>query len=174
MSEFSILSTNAPLVEVVGEGPTQDLPDGLAIPDGALIAGRVDLLNAPIRRWRVDAPPATQTKVTVSDSPFGVFVRLRRCVPLARKAPWWRFFAVARWPRIRDALKDRAPSLLAVWYLVTDQDPPSAPTATNGVRGHEPFVAGAQLCAWRDVGDDLTNEVSANGGDLVIVTFVSA
>ena len=173
MSEFSILSTNAPLVEVSGDGPTKDLPNGLAIPDGALITSGVDLLDAPIRRWRVDAAPAVQTKITITDSPFGVFVGVRRCVPLAPRVPWWRFLSVTRWPRLRAALKDRASALVALWYLLTEEDPPAAPSATNGARAHAPFVAPAQMCAWQDIGDHITNEVTAYGGDLVIVTFVT-
>jgi hypothetical protein len=171
--KFSILSTHAPLVEVAGDGPTTDVAGGLAISSGALTTGRVDLLNGPVRRWRVDAPPSVQTRVSVTDSPYGVFVRLRRCVPLARRAPWWRFLSVTRWPRLRARLQERAPNLLAVWYLLTDEDPPAAPSATNGARAHPPFTVDGQLCAWRDVGDDITSEVTAFGGDLVIVTFIS-
>jgi hypothetical protein len=170
---FTIQSIGAPLVEVDGTGPTTDRPEGLDVADGMPLIAPVHLLSEPVRRWRVDAPPAVQAKVSITDSPFGVFVGVRRCVPLAARAPWWRFLSVARWPRLRAALKDRMPSVVALWYLLTDEDPPGAPSATNGARSREPFAATAKLCAWRDVGDDLTNEVTAYGGDLVIVTFVS-
>jgi hypothetical protein len=169
---FTIVSVGAPLVEVDGTGPTTDRPSGLDVPDGVPITAPVHLLTEFVRRFRVDAPPSVQADVTIPDSPYGVFVGVRRCLPLARKAPWWRFLAATRWPRLRAALKDRAPSLLALWYLFTDEDPPSAPSATNGARAHEPFTPAAQMCAWRDVGDDITNQVTAHGGDLVVVTFV--
>jgi hypothetical protein len=102
-----------------------------------------------------------------------VFVRVRRCVPLTEKAPWWRFLAVARWPRLRARLHDLAPGLVAVWYLLTDEDPPAAPSATNGARAHHPFTPPANLSAWRDVGDDIRDEAVAHGGDLVVVNFVT-
>jgi hypothetical protein len=166
-------SVGAPLVEVDGTGPTTDRPEGLDVPNDVLLTAPAHLLTEPIRRWRVDAPPSVQTRVSITDSPFGVFVGVRRCVPLVSKAPWWRFLAVYRWPRLRAVLKKRVPALVALWYLLTDEDPPAAPSATNGKRSHAPFVQPAATCAWRDVGDDLTSEVTAHGGDLVVVTFLT-
>jgi hypothetical protein len=170
---FTILSVGARLVEVDGDGPTTDRPDGITVPEGVPTIAPLHLLTQPVLRWRVDAAPSVQAKVSITDSPYGVFVGVRRCVPLAPAAPWLRFLAVTRWPRLRAALKRRAPSLLALWYLLTDEDPPAAPSATNGERAREAFTPPAKLCEWRNVGDDETNEAVANGGDLVVVTFVT-
>jgi hypothetical protein len=171
---FTILSVGAPLVEVDGTGPTTDRPSGVIVPDGVRINARVQLRKEFVRRFRVDAPPSTRAVVSIAESPYGVYLRVRRFVPLATAAPWWRFLAVSRWPRVRDALKRRASSLLALWYLLTDEDPPAAPSATNGHREQQPFTPSAKMFAWRDVGsDDVTSQVTAYGGDLVIVTFVN-
>src|SRR5258706_12746031 len=117
---FTILSTGAPLVEVDGTGPTTDRPGGLDVPDGVSTTAPVHLLTDFIRRWRVNAPLSVQATVSVTDSPFGVFVGARRCVTAAATPPWWRHLAVGRWPWLRAALKKRAPSWLALWYLFTD------------------------------------------------------
>jgi hypothetical protein len=171
---FTILSVGASLVEVDGSGPTTDRPSGLDVPDGVPVTAPVHLLTEFVRRFRVDAAPSVQATVTITDSPFGVFVGVRRCVPLARKAPWWRFLAVTRWPRMRGAIKRVSPSLLALWYVLTDEAPPAAPSTTNGARAHDALAPTAKLCAWQDVGgDDITNQVTAHGGDLVVVTFVT-
>jgi hypothetical protein len=146
---FTILSTNAPLVEVNGDGPIADVQGGLAIPDGAATTAR---LSAPIRRWRVDAPPVAQTAVVVTDSPYGAFVGVRRCVSSAAAPKWWRALAADRWPRLRAVLKRCAPSALALWHLFTDDVRP---------------------CTWRDVGEGLDSHAQARGGDLVVVNFVS-
>jgi hypothetical protein len=152
MSEsFSILSTNAPLIEVIGDGPIYDRPNGLTVPDGATAIGPVDLLNAPIRRWRIDAPASVKTDVVVTHSPFGAFVTVRRCVtkqPPSR----WRHLHPSRWPKLSRGLKRRTPSILALWHL---------------------FASDAQPCVWQDVNDGNGNQAQANGGDLVIVAFVS-
>ena len=149
---FTLLSTNAALVEVSGDGPISDVPGGLTIPDGAATTARVDLLNAPVRRWRVDAPAAVKSAIVVTDSPYAAFVGVRRCVAPVEPAKWWRFLAVERWPWLRAVLKRRAPSMLALWSLFTDD---------------------AQPCAWRDVNDGGSNQAQARGGDLVVVSFVS-
>jgi hypothetical protein len=60
--------------------------------------------------------------------------------------------AARRWPRLRALLKRRAPSLLALWYLCTDDVEP---------------------CIWRDVTDAHSAQVRARGGDLIVVHFVS-
>src|SRR5207302_7896015 len=90
-SSFTILSTKAPLVEVRGDGPIADVPGGLSIPDGAATTAHVDLLNAPVRRWRVDAPSSVKTAVVITDSPFGAFVGVRRCAAGVRPLKWWAF-----------------------------------------------------------------------------------
>lgn len=158
-STFTILSTNAALVEVSGDGPISDVPGGLAIADGAATKAPVDLLNAPVRRWRVDAPPTVQTAVVVTDSPYGAFVGVRRCSPpparpqsLTSQLLAGINRIVVTNGRIRAALKRCAPSLLALWYLFTDD---------------------VQPCTWGDVGDGASNQALARGGDLVVVTFVS-
>lgn len=161
-STFTILSTNAALVEVSGDGPISDVPGGLAIPDGAATTAPVDLLNAPVRRWRVDAPPTVQTAVVVTDSPYGVFVGVRRCSPPPAKRSRQQSLAtqvlmginriVVADGRLRAFFKRRAPSLLALWYLFCDD---------------------VQPCTWGDVGDGASNQAQARGGDLVVVTFVS-
>jgi hypothetical protein len=149
---FTILSTHAPLVEVSGDGPTFDIGGGLAIPDGAATTARVNLRNASVRRWRVDAPPTVETAVVVTDSPYGAFVGVRRCVGAPELPSWWRHLSVAQWPRLRSALKRRAPSVLALWHLFTDD---------------------MLVQAWRDVGDDTSNLARARGGDLIVINFVS-
>jgi hypothetical protein len=151
-STFTILSTNAQLLEVSGDGPIADVPGGLTIPDGAATTAPVDLLNAPIRRWRVDAPRNAKTSINVSDSPFGAFVQIRRCEPAAPPATWWSCLTVERWPRLSAFLKRRAPSILQLWYL---------------------FEADVRPCTWQDVGDGNTSQAEGRGGDLVVVTFVS-
>lgn len=150
---FTILSTGAPLVEVDGDGPTTDRPGGVAVSDGVPATAPVHLLTEWVRRWRVDAPATTTASVAITDSPFGALVGVRRCVSPFRPLPWWRFLAIDRWPWLRDTLRMRAPSLAALWTLYTDQTPAS--------------------CIWQDVGDNNGTQVTARGGDLVVVTFVS-
>jgi hypothetical protein len=147
---FTILSTRAPLVEVDGDGPTIDRVGGLRIADGASTTAPVDLLNGFIRRFRVDAPPTTQTVVAVTESPFGAFVGVRRCVPVPPKKR--SLFSVNRWPMVRDAIMRIAPSIGALWHLFTDD--------------------GAVPCRWEAVGNDDHDHVLARGGDLVVVAFV--
>jgi hypothetical protein len=147
---FSILSVGAPLVEVIGDGPALIRPGGLVVPDGKLTTAPVRLLDDFIRRFRVVGPPTVRATVTVTDSPFGVFVGVRRCVPLV--SAWARLVAPERWPRLRTVVKRVSPSAVALWHLFADEEP--AP------------------CRWRDIGDDNTNRVSVRGGDLVVVTFV--
>jgi hypothetical protein len=143
---FSILSTQAPLVEVVGDGPTTDLRGGLVVPDGCVTIAPADLLTRTIRRWRVDAPPSVKTSVVVTDSPFGAFVGLRRRIddiPAAASAN-----CDSRALRL---LKRVARTLATLW------EPPIDPSAVE---------------SWRDITEIATNQVQARGGDLVIVHFV--
>jgi hypothetical protein len=149
-STFTILSTKAPLVEVTGDGPSADIPGGVLISDGAATKVDADLLNAPIRRFRVDASSAVQTSVVVTDSPFGAFLQTRRCV--AGRLPWWSFMAAERWPRLRAKLKRHGEWLVALWYLLTDY---------------------AQPCTWTNIGEGDSAQTQARGGDIVVVTLVS-
>jgi hypothetical protein len=152
--KFTILSTRAPLVEVDGgDGPYYMLPGGVRVADGARTTAPLDLANAPARFFRVEAPKTTRTAVIVTDSPYGAFAHVRRCVEPEQRKRWWSPVAVSRWPRTRRVLKRRAPSLLALWYLFTDN---------------------VQGCRWQDVGDANTNQVLARGGDVVVVSFVNA
>jgi hypothetical protein len=143
---FSILSTQAPLVEVVGDGPTTDLRGGLVIPDGCVTIAPADLLTRPIRCWRVDAPPSVKTSVVVTDSPFGAFVGLRRRIDSAPTLdqPSYR-------ERIVRILKRLAPRALARWELPLHASP---------------------LETWRDITEIATNQVQGRGGDLIVVHFV--
>jgi hypothetical protein len=150
---FTILSVGAPLVEVDGDGPTLYRPDGVAVPDGIATTAPVHLLTAPVRRWLVDAQTSVQATVSITDSPFGAFVGVRRCVSPIEPVPWSDWLAIRRWPRLRAFLERHARSLLALWYLYTDQQP--AP------------------CKWQDIGDNNRTSVDVRGGDLVVVTFVT-
>jgi hypothetical protein len=151
---FTILSTRAPLVEVDGgDGPYYMLPGGARVADAARTTAPLDLADAPVRTFRVEAPKSVRTAVIVTDSPFGAFAHVRRCVEPAQPKKWWRGLAANRWPRVRRVLKRRAPSMLAFWYLVTDN---------------------VQGCRWQDIGDSNTNQVLARGGDVVVVSFVNA
>jgi hypothetical protein len=150
---FTILSTRAPLVEVDGgDGPYYMLPGGIRAADGARTTAPIDLANAPVRMFRVEAPKSVRTAVIVTDSPFGAFAHVRRCVESAQPNRWWRGLAADRWPRVRRVLKRRAPSMLAFWYLITDN---------------------VQGCRWQDIGDNNTNQVLSRGGDVVVVSFVN-
>jgi hypothetical protein len=151
---FTILSTRAPLIEVEGgDGPYYMLPGGVRVADGARTKAPLDLATIPVRLFRVEAPKTVRTAVIVTDSPFGAFAHVRRCVEPEQTKTWWRAFAAPRWPRVRRVLKRRAPSLLALWYLFTDN---------------------VQGCRWQDVGDANTNQVLARGGDVVVVSFINA
>lgn len=149
---FTILSTGAPLVEVDGDGPTTDRAGGVEVQDGVPTTAPVHLLTEWVRRWRVDAPSTVQATVSITDSPFGAFVGLRRCVAPVQPLKWWRYLAIERWPWLRAVLKRRAPSVVALWHLYTDDTPTP--------------------CNWQDVGDNNGTEVQARGGDVVVVTFV--
>src|SRR5262245_42305722 len=122
MQKFSILSTGAPLVEVNGSGPFSIRAGGLRIADGALKTASVELLSRPVRQFRVDAPASVRTLVSVTESPYGVFVGVRRCVPVALTQAG-RVFAVARWPRLRAVMRRVSPSLVALWHLLSDESP---------------------------------------------------
>ena len=146
---FTIVSVGAPLVEIDGDGPTTDRTGGVGVPDGVPTTAPLHLLNEWVRRWRVDAPPTTQASVSITDSPFGAMVGVRRCV--APPLKWWHPLAVDQWPRLRDLLRRHAPSLVALWYLYTDT---------------------TLSCTWKDIGNNDATAVNVRGGDLVIVTFV--
>jgi hypothetical protein len=146
---FSILSTSAPLVEVVGEGPVSDLRDGLVVPDGTVTIAPAQLRERHVRCWRVDAPLTSRTLIVVNDSPFGAFVSVRRQFATASRHPSW--LSPQRWPRLRHALKGASPSVVALWHLFAD-NPPSF--------------------AWQDVDDGSSHQAVARGGDVVTVTFV--
>jgi hypothetical protein len=148
---FSILSTAAPLVEVVGDGPASDLRGGLTVPDGTVTIAPAQLRDRSVRRWRVDATPNVRTSIVVTDSPYGAFVGVRRSFPTAQPNRYG-LFSPDRWPRVRRAFKRSAPSLLALWYLFADDDAPT--------RG------------WQDVNDGASHQALARGGDIVTVTFV--
>jgi hypothetical protein len=150
---FTILSTRAPLVEVDGDGPYYMLPGGVRVADGARTRAPLDFATAPVRFFRVEAPRTLPTAVIVTDSPYGAFAHVRRCVEPELPTKWWRVFAADRWPRLRGALQRRSPSIVALWYLLTDT---------------------VQGCRWRDIGDNNTNQVMARGGDVIVVTFVDA
>jgi hypothetical protein len=147
---FSLLSTHAPLIEVSSDGPVFDLCHGLTVPDGGTVTARLDLRRDSVRRWRVDAPPSVRTAVVVTDSPYGAFVDVRRAV-LPEPVTWRRYVSASAWPRLRAKLRRRAPSLLALWNLFTDEVRPAA---------------------WRAVGDGASHQAAACGGDLVSIVFV--
>ena len=147
---FSILSTAAPLVEVVGDGPASDLCDGLTVPDGTVTIAPVQLRDRSVRRWRVDADPTVRTSIVVTDSPYGAFVGVRRSFPTTQPNRYG-ILSPERWPRVRRTLKRSAPSLVALWHLFADDVPP---------RG------------WQDVNDGASHQALAVGGDIVTVTFV--
>lgn len=149
---FTILSTRAPLVEVCAAPPYYLAPGGASVADGARTTLRVDLKKFAERHFRVEAPANAPTAVVVTDSPFGAFVNVRRCVEPEPRRTIWRPLGVRRWPRLGAILQRRAPSVLALWYLLTDDEQP---------------------CEWRDVGDYSTNQVLARGGDVIAIHFVT-
>lgn len=153
-SKFTILSTRAPLVEVDGDGPYYMLPGGVAVPDAARTTAALDLAARPIRKFRVETAQTIRTAVIVTDSPFGAFAHVRRCVDPEQPTKWWHTFAAPRRPRVTGFLQRHARSVLALWFLLTDD--------------------GGEACRWRDIGDATTNQVLARGGDVVIVSFVIA
>jgi hypothetical protein len=146
---FSILSTNAPLVEVIGDGPTSDLSDGLTVPDGTVTIAPARLNDRSVRRWRVDAPPNVRTSIVVCDSPFGAFVGVRRSFELVAKCRG--LLSPGRWPRLLRGLKRSAPTVVALWHLFFDEVSPRA---------------------WQDVHDGASHQALAQGGDIITVTFV--
>ena len=153
-ASFTILSTRAPLVEVDnGDGPYYMLPGGVQAADGARTTAPLDLESTPTRHFRVEAPKAIRTAVLVTDAPYGAFLHVRRCVEPIQPKKWKRVLAADRWPRVRRVLKRRSPSMLALWYLFTDN---------------------VQGCRWEVIGDSNTNQVLARGGDVVVVSFVNA
>src|SRR5207248_1210704 len=102
--------------------------------------------------------------VVVTDSPYGAFVGVRRCVAAERANIGINRVVVTQggvgdlallrdgWPRLRDFLKRHAPTLSALLNLYTDD---------------------VQLCEWRDVTAAQSHQVRARGGDLIVVHLVS-
>ena len=152
-STFTILSTRAPLVEVDGDGPYYLSPGGVAVADGARTTARVDLASKPIRKFRVETAETMRTAVIVTDSPSGAFVHVRRCVEPEPVKTWWQPFAARRWPRLTGFLQRHARSVLALWFLLTDEN---------------------DACRWQDVGDATSNQALARGGDVVVISFIDA
>lgn len=148
---FTILSTQAPLVEVDGDGPANDRPSGVLAAAGVPTTTPVDLLNGFFRRFRVDAPSTTQTVVAITASPFGAFVALRRCVAVPQKRAG--ILSPQRWPKVRDTVRRFVPTVGALWHLLTDD-----------------FAV--PNCRWQSIGDGDHDHVIARGGDVVVVTFV--
>jgi hypothetical protein len=149
LSEFTIGSTHARLVEVSGSGPYADRPGGLVVSPGAPVTAPVSLLNDFIRSFRVDAPVTMQTTVRVSQSPFGAFAGVRRCV---RRASLWR---------------------RALGYFVGRLLSWKELRAGQANDGRTPLLRDAlYACAWKDVVPNDGDEVTARGGDVVVVTFV--
>jgi hypothetical protein len=138
-SEFTIASSDAPLVEVSGREPYADRAAGLSVPAGAETTAPVKLLTDFIRAWRVDAPSTTETMVRVVRSPFGALVGARRCVNGRARSRW-----SLRWLVVR-LLPGKC--LLRLLPLATP-------------------------CEWEDIGDGDSDEVTARGGDVVVVKFV--
>jgi hypothetical protein len=151
---FTILSTRAPLVEVDGDGPYYMLPGGVGVADGARTTAPLDLAARPVRMFRVETAQTMRTAVIITDSPFGAFAHVRRCVEPEQPKRWWQPLAAQRWPRVAGFLQRHARSLLALWFLLTDD--------------------GGEACRWQDIGDANTNQVLARGGDVVVVSFVNA
>lgn len=151
---FTILSTRAPLVEVDGDGPYYMVPGGVAVADGARTTARLDLSMKPVRKFRVETAQTNRTAVIVTDSPFGAFAHVRRCVEPEQPHNWWQTFAAPRWPRVSGFLQRHARTLLALWFLLTDD--------------------GGEACRWQDIGEANTNQVLARGGDVVVVSFINA
>jgi hypothetical protein len=150
---FTILSTRAPLEEVDGDAPYYMLPGGVSVGDGARKTAPLDLRARPVRKFRVQAPHEVGTAVIVTDSPYGSFVQVRRCVEREPTKKWWHPLAAKKWPRVGGFMQQHARSLLALWFLLTDE---------------------VNECHWMDIGDATTNQVFARGGDVVIITFVNA
>jgi hypothetical protein len=123
-SSFTISSVGASLAEVIGDGPYSFLSGGVYVPNGTPTTAPVDLLNGWERRWRVIAPVTKQATVSITESPYGAFLQLRRCVPL---------------PLLHGSLR----------HLLSVRLP----------------------CAWEDVGANNNNQLTAHGGDVVVVVF---
>jgi hypothetical protein len=142
---FTILSSGASLIEVKGQGPYANLLGGISVADGVPLTAPVSLL----RVWRVDAPPSIQATITITNTPFGLgaLTQVRRCVPLTMRIRW-----IAAWPRLAAFLRCWVSWLYALWNLYTDIVP---------------------KCEWTNIGDSDGTTVNAQGGDLVVVTFVS-
>jgi hypothetical protein len=148
----TILSTNAPLVEVSGDGPIYDVPRGATIPDGAATTTDVDLANAPIRRWRVDASPNVRTAVVVTDSPYGAFVGVRRRAAAPAATRGWPCVVLRHWQRVRGLLRRYAPRLVTPWCSLAND---------------------SSRAAWREIGQGSSHLAEAHGGDLIVVRLVS-
>ena len=122
---FTITSVGARLVEVEGNGPHKDLPDGLGVSDGVPTIAPVCAHHATVRRWRVAAPSSVTATVSVTSTPLLAFVGVRRRRP-------------DRWPRLSEILR-----------------------RLRLVRS-----------GWEDIDDGARIRVTAQGGDLIVVTFL--
>jgi hypothetical protein len=138
-SEFTISTSDAPLVEVSGHGSYADREGGLSVPAGIETTAPVKLLTDFIRAWRVDAPSTIETTVRVVRSPFGALVGVRRCMNSGAHSRWSvRCISFRLWP---------GKCLLRLIPLTTP-------------------------CEFEDIGDGESDEVTARGGDVVVVEFV--
>jgi hypothetical protein len=77
---FTILSEGGSLVEVDGSGPYTDRQDGVMVPDGLSTIAPIDLATESVRQFRIDAGIETEVHVSVTDSPFGASIAVRRYV----------------------------------------------------------------------------------------------
>lgn len=155
LNMFAILSTTAPLVEVVGDGPSCDLVGGLTVPDGAVTVAPMRSHQPIARRWRVDAPADVHTSVVVTKSPHGAALSVRRQHGSPQQAGSLLWQKLGGWPtfrRVRHALQ-RIRTLSGVLDRSSAND-----------RG------------WCDIGGDArsASQVQAHGGDIVSVTFMGA
>lgn len=148
-STFTILSNGAPLVEVTGDGPFTDPAGGLAVPNGVPTIGTVDLLNQPLRKWRVNAEPTTTATVSVPNTPddLGAFLQVYRCVADI-------FF-----------LPSRLRSL--VLGLLKRREPVGAFVVAAAATSEYPST-----CKWQLV-NTAPDAITARGGDVVAVAFVT-
>lgn len=167
---FTIVSTGASLVEVTGRGPAVDLAGGLAVPDGLPTIGPVNLLDGFRRFWRVDGSPDVQAKISVTDSPFGALLGVRRCVGDLES----HHSKVVPAADVVASLKDLGEHL---WNAPVSE-------AFHAVFQLTPLFLAAMLadlvdsatapasCGWQDVIEKSTGSVTAHGGDILVVSFV--
>jgi hypothetical protein len=149
---FSILSTQAPLIEIIDDESLTDRAGGLVVPDGTVSTAPSELLTRPVRYWRVDAPSEIRTSVVVTDSPYGAFVAVRRPVETAEAEHDESRSDDARWSELHAVMRHYAPTVATLWQQLTGRTEPSA--------------------SWRDVSGTCSNHAQAHGGDIIVVSFV--